>query len=240
MVALSLIGTTHDRPQDIQALMHGLLEWALDFELIVIDDSPVMQLQMQQDHRRLSYLWSPHAKGPAESRNLGVQLSRGKRVMFLDDDDLVNRLWLEHNIRHADESQILFGDFVRNNNGHQQLIDTYWVNESSQMVKNALPVGSFSIPREVALQVTFDPELSSHEDWEYLLQVQCHAKLQHVKDIVTCQILATTSGRNGQTHLQDLHLKDYLEIYRRHPVSDALLARYRQELLSRKFAFSAA
>ena len=64
-------------------------------EVIVVDDGSTDRVDWvtQLDPGRVTYRWQPNG-GPASARNLGVRLSRGTYVAFLDSDDV----WEPHKL----------------------------------------------------------------------------------------------------------------------------------------------
>ena len=65
-----------------------------DWEAIVIDDgsapahqAAVRGLVAARGDPRIRLLLSPHNRGPARTRNIGIRLARGRYIAFLDGDD---------------------------------------------------------------------------------------------------------------------------------------------------------
>jgi glycosyltransferase involved in cell wall biosynthesis len=91
--AFSIIVPVYNAEKTLKATVHSVLMQSFsDFELIMIDDGStdqslsVMQELAAQDERLKVISW-PN-KGVSATRNLGIELSRGALLAFLDADDL--------------------------------------------------------------------------------------------------------------------------------------------------------
>lgn len=90
-----------------------------DLEVICVDDGSTdgtiaaINLVAKEDPR-VRVIQAPHSGRPSVVRNLGLDLSRGEYVCFLDGDDLssVDRFTLLDTAIVATHAQVLFGDYV--------------------------------------------------------------------------------------------------------------------------------
>lgn len=101
----SVIIPTHNRPQSLRLAVQSALD-ALppNSEIIVVDDGSSQKAcdtlhDMQSDFLVIVENDPPH--GPSLARNLGISLSQGKTIFFLDDDDE----FLPHYIREIVEAR---------------------------------------------------------------------------------------------------------------------------------------
>ncbi|MEY2460316.1 MAG: hypothetical protein QOG30_2146, partial [Acidimicrobiaceae bacterium] len=84
----SVIIPTHDRPDLLRAAVRSVCaQLVTDIEIIVVDDASTEPVAPFDDHR-VRVIRLPVQKGPAGSRNAGLDVARGRFVAFLDDDDL--------------------------------------------------------------------------------------------------------------------------------------------------------
>lgn len=72
-----------------------------DFELILIDDkstdsSKAICKQYIEDDSRILFVENEKNMGVSATRNKGIDLARGKFIMFCDNDDIVSPYWIEH------------------------------------------------------------------------------------------------------------------------------------------------
>jgi glycosyltransferase involved in cell wall biosynthesis len=85
----SVVITTHNRPQLLaQAIASVVTQSVSDFELLVVDDASAPPAQPSDADPRIRVIRRDFAGGPAASRNEGIRASRGRYLVFLDDDDL--------------------------------------------------------------------------------------------------------------------------------------------------------
>jgi glycosyltransferase involved in cell wall biosynthesis len=104
---VSVIIATYRRNELLlETIQSVLAQTARDIEIMVIDDAGDPEtaaaiMQMKSDHAALRYVKrSEHTDraGGLPSRNVGTQLSRGRFVLFLDDDDLLAPTCLENRV----------------------------------------------------------------------------------------------------------------------------------------------
>lgn len=88
---VSVIITTHNRAGLLPKAVRSVLSQSFkDFELIIVDDASsdnTEQVIKSFTDDRILYLRHPFSKGGPAARNSGLQLSCGKYIAFLDDDD---------------------------------------------------------------------------------------------------------------------------------------------------------
>lgn len=137
-------------------------------------------------------------KGPAETRNLGIQLARGKWVCFLDDDDSFNKDFLAKAASYLrDVSALYFFDYTRvievrkggkaNRVSHVNVIHE-GVDPDSILVSNFIPNNTFFVDALAARNNPFDANLKSHEDWDWLISL----RLREGLGLCMCRPLAPT------------------------------------------------
>ena len=97
----SVIVPTFSRPDQIQKCLDGLaaITFARDrFEVIVVDDGGTPPVESVVDVSRydlqLAVVRIPNG-GPANARNYGANIARGSILVFLDDDCVPRRDWLQ-------------------------------------------------------------------------------------------------------------------------------------------------
>jgi glycosyltransferase involved in cell wall biosynthesis len=89
MELISIVITTHNRDQDLdKAIISAINQSYSNIEIIIIDDNPTQATLnvVQKFENKVNYVKS-NKKGLTCSRNLGIELSKGDFVVFLDDDD---------------------------------------------------------------------------------------------------------------------------------------------------------
>jgi len=100
MIEISVIIPTYNRKYLLGKLIDSLYNCNFNkqfYEIIVVDDGSSdgtadMLKRLQSSYSNLFYKGIKNS-GPGISRNIGVELSRGRIVAFLDDDCLVDKSW---------------------------------------------------------------------------------------------------------------------------------------------------
>lgn len=95
---ISVIIPTLSRPRPLAQLLEALRSqiFGHSFEIIIVDDRPVTNLDylsFRTEHCECRVLCGD-GKGPARARNLGAEQAKGTYLLFLDDDSMVDRLYL--------------------------------------------------------------------------------------------------------------------------------------------------
>jgi glycosyltransferase involved in cell wall biosynthesis len=82
---------TYNRAEFVGPAIESVLNQTMgDFELLVVDDASTDHTEAAVSRfgdSRVKYVRQPRNGGDAASRNAGIELSRGRYVAFLDDDD---------------------------------------------------------------------------------------------------------------------------------------------------------
>ncbi|HEY2667201.1 MAG TPA: glycosyltransferase [Actinomycetota bacterium] len=96
----SVVISTHERPGPVGACIESILRADYPaFEVLVVDNAPrtaatrEMVAERFADDLRVRYLLEP-TPGASAGRNCGLRAASGEVVAFVDDDVLVDRLWL--------------------------------------------------------------------------------------------------------------------------------------------------
>lgn len=107
---LSVIIPTYNRKESLKRLLDSLLVQNFskkDYEILIVDDGSTdgtkQSLQLYLQRNRNIHYFSQENKGPAAARNLGIKHSKGKYILFIDDDIFIPRedFFFEHIKIHA-------------------------------------------------------------------------------------------------------------------------------------------
>jgi glycosyltransferase involved in cell wall biosynthesis len=174
--------------------------------------------------------------GPAESRNLALDLAKGTHVIFLDDDDAFRPDFLTNlteNISIGNTNKIYYVnseliDFSTNLEAHT--IDFCNHSVENLWVKNFLPNNSIIYPASIAKKIKFENDIA-YEDWDYLLSAMNLCELEYIP--ILGPIIFKNSDINskprGESNNNKL-IECYAKIYKRHPSINTLIANKRKEL----------
>ena len=89
MPRVSVIIPTHERPQLLARAVKSAQAAGTEVEVIVIDDASTDETaEVCRNLPDINYVRVDRNQGVAGARNIGIQVSTGRYIAFLDDDDL--------------------------------------------------------------------------------------------------------------------------------------------------------
>lgn len=177
---------------------------AHDFEVIVVNDGgpDIEPIVNYYGRKPISYVKHDRNRGLGSARNTGIKVSRGKYLMFLDDDDVLypNHISTLASFLNGKQAQVAFTDSHRAHHcldEGQRLIRKeekipilpidYSVNK--MLSGNFIPVCCVMFEKKILDRVGyFDEELESHEDWDLWSRMAIEGiHFWHIREI-TCEI----------------------------------------------------
>ena len=243
---LSVILTTHKRPVLLRRALTSLLSDAPAGVAVVLcaDDDDVKTFDTARELLRPSdiFIRLPNHKGPAATRNIGIQVASGTHVCFLDDDDTLDSLYLRALCQLAQEKDqsVRYFDYrvlVEEPNAGTPITlseDIKFLADHEPWhleVRNFIPINALLFPKFVFQSATFDENLRSHEDWDLLiclLRAGVSFEFGQGAPGANVHIRQHEGSRNKKT---DIAL-DYLSIYRKWPAQTSEVRALRQEVLA--------
>ena len=247
----SVITATHLRPALLARCLQSLRDQAFqDVEVIVVADAldggtAAVCAERLREHDVFIKRCGRH--GPAESRNMGMQLARGEWVVFLDDDDTFAPEHLQRAHAHIAShpgAKLLYSDFDVLTEDRSK--DPYPVLSRNRVnlaghaveslhVKNFIPNNALVFHRLTLEGCSVDPHLDSQEDWDFLLSVCQNATPQHYEGggaIVHKDYVNPGTRRGTSTAANDNTIVvDFLHTYRRWRAPTPELQAQRQQLI---------
>lgn len=173
---ISIIIPTYNRSKVIQRAINSILAQSYtNWELLIIDDGGVDNTksiveQYKKKHTNIFYHKFPNM-GASIARNIGIGLSKGELVGFLDSDDIwtPGRLELIYNEYKRDKNKFYVTDFKSNedNSGkfRTKFLDS---NKFKQILLSHNFLGgtiNLVVPREMLMNIQgFDQKLLSCQD----------------------------------------------------------------------------
>jgi len=249
---LSIIVPTHRRAHILSRALKSIIEQDVCFlfEIIVVSDcidadssAVCEQLLRDQD----IYIRRNGIKGPAQSRNIALSLSKGDIIIFLDDDDAFHRgafMEIFNSTNLMNGNPIYFNCSVvlerRLPDSLEFLTETkldfQGMLTDEVYVKNRIPNSCIAFPAHCLNGIYFDEHLRAYEDWDFLLSVIEQRQIIH-EPILGVQIYKnadeSTENRGSSLVAQDFNaVLDYINIYRRHPAPNNDLKVARSQLLT--------
>lgn len=246
----SIIMPTHLRPQLLKRALKSLRANTFnDFEILVISDvndhetgNVVADMLSQND----TFVRRPGQPGPAPSRNIGLELAKGQRILFLDDDDafLPDFLGTAYELSSKDPKAAIYTNYQIIQENREQLETPLTASEysvkgtptESAYVKNFIHNHTVIYPANAVRHRRQDPRLSSLDDWDFLLNVMSEVEFVHanVSGPVIYKDYVNTGNRRGTTEgaKGNRVVLDYLSIYSKWPAPTKELKSGRQQLLN--------
>ncbi|PYF06960.1 glycosyl transferase family 2 [Rhodobacter viridis] len=245
--SLSIVVVTHNRSELLKRALSSILKCAKDgYEIILCaDDSSAETIEVAKNFLRAqdSFIRIPSMRGPAESRNIGAKVARGKWILFVDDDDTFGDQHIDEilAILPEEKNKVLYFNYKRVVESREgppfiqldsKLMDISNRDPVELLIRNFIPMHALVFSAELFARHAFDSQLQSHEDWDFLISLLTSgADFEWVdcgrSDGVVVHIDASSTSRN---RVADTAL-DYLSIYRKWPATDMSIKQVRSNLL---------
>ncbi len=241
MSRYSVIIATHRRPEWLRrAILSVKAQSAQTVDIIVVSDVACAETyDAVNPLLGAGDVFLQHARGPgpAESRNIGIELLTSDYAFFLDDDDeipadFITRMDAQ---RPKDFNGIVYSDFAfkkyDDNGGYAMSSYSIAANNVEDIyVRNFIPNSCLIYPTKELKARRFDASLPLNEDWDFILNAKTSAPLMHVP-VEGPIIHKTPAPRRGNSN-DHLLLDSYISIYQKWPAPTDDLKLKRQSLLA--------
>ena len=229
---ISVIMTSHYRARELSRALDSVVSQEFrDFEIVLCTDEGSMDTKQTATEKLREtdiFISIPGIKGPAELRNIGMQLARGKWICFLDDDDSFNSDYFIKCSKYLiDRSHLYYFNYYKifGFNEHTRIankieaVDNSFLQSDYLYIGNYIPIGSFFIDRLVARQHLFDAHLRSHEDWDWMLSLQMREQIQFLHHAAYGLNIfdSENATRNTSADRKKIHKEDYAYIFTKWP-----------------------
>jgi len=172
---ISVIIPTYNRRKILEIILPQILEqdFSQPYEVIVSDDGSSdgtkdLIEEYSKKHKNLKYIYSSERRGPAHTRNLALEISKGKLIVFIDSDIYVKRDFLKNHYEIQKENNfkvLVQGPVVNTYNFESPWKEKYKLRDMSTAY---FASGNASISREILLKAGFFDENFSFYGWEDL------------------------------------------------------------------------
>jgi glycosyltransferase involved in cell wall biosynthesis len=258
----SIIIPTHNRPNLLRRAINSIKSNSIkEIEIIVISDCKDSETSIVADEilgNHDIYIRRNGCLGPAESRNIGISLAKGMNIIFLDDDDAFEENYLDNisQILNLNNKLIIYSNFEiieenrtisltnnqKNTTSLAQKFSVKDINKKSVYIKNFIHNHTTVFPSAILKNKLQDTNLSSLEDWDFLLNAHQNADLFHA-DIFGPIIYKDPNliGENRGTTPKALNstvILDYLQIYKKYPCLDDETIKLERKLLLKSAGFT--
>lgn len=154
-----------------------------DWELVIVDDGSTDGTEDLVRTRfadpRVNYVKQDHS-GLSAARNKGIEVSGGEYIAFLDADDIFLDRKLEAQVsfleNHPKAGITYTGEKYFFENDRDKQFESPHEKLSGDLLfflkrSNFIHVSTVMIKAGIARRAGFDPDLKSHEDWDYFLKL---------------------------------------------------------------------
>jgi len=234
---VSVIITTYKRPFEIlaRAIESALIQTHKNYEVIVVDDSPsspernLIKEKIEEKYSgQVRYVQNEKNVGACASRNIGIGLSDGDFIAFLDDDDL----WLPQ------KNELMLAGFtgkeiglvycdILSYRGTRRVKQKPFVHYEGKVFPELLSVNFIGgcsiplIPREVFdVCGMFDERLPSSQDTDLWRRIALQYDVKYVDiPLVICFYSEVSITRSSTNQINGwlMMLQKYDDEYRKRP-----------------------
>ena len=220
MVAISVIIPAYNVNEYLGDACNSILSQTFfDWECIIIDDGSIDTTAAiagrfcKRDSR--FRLVRQSNSGVSAVRNLGISLSRGTYMAFLDADDILEadafELWIKA-LEDAPECILAWGRALRFEDSSGLVKDIPWKNYLAtgrtwhdMLVHDFIPMGTFCLRRTMLPDnCRFRPDLTHAEDRDFILRVLRNNAAVEIKNLVLrIRLRATSASHDSQAAIEN-------------------------------------
>lgn len=239
---VSVIIPTHNRPSGLKEAIESVChQTRKSEEIIIIDDASDLETQnlinsLAKENPNIKSERNSSSKGPAYSRNRGVNLAQGDIVMFLDDDDTWETNKIESQLEVFSQNDqiglVYSGRLVVSSANRAKVL--YKIKPLAEgnlypqiLYKNVIGVTSSVAIRKVLFNKMggFDENLSAREDYDLWIRCCQQTMIGHDN---ACNLRYTLSENSnsqisGQLERNTKAIYELLEKYKKEIASEGLI-----------------
>lgn len=141
---ISLIMPVYNSEKYIKEILDSILEQTfLDYEIVIVNDGStdnsenIIKNYIKKE-KKINYIYQEN-QGPGLARKNGFIHAKGDLLFFVDSDDFLpnkNSLYEINEIFKNNNIDILFFNFVRNVNGREHIVNTFYDDELKEGIHN--------------------------------------------------------------------------------------------------------
>lgn len=185
---ISVIIPTYNREYIIKNAIKSVLEQTYtNIELLIIDDASTDNtetiVKSFKDNRIKYIKLIDNTKGK-KTRNVGIKMSKGDYIAFLDSDDewIPNKIEkqlkaITHEKLKNKEIMCFTGLLINNKGKYKKQINKYYQNEMNiidyiLVERNEVQTSSYMVSSSIAKKTLFNESLKKHQDWDFCIRLR--------------------------------------------------------------------
>ena len=250
----SVIIPLYNREKTIKRAVDSILSQTFqDFEIIIVDDastdkSPEIVKNIQLDDSRIIYLRNEVNKERCTTRNIGIQIAKGRYLCFLDSDDYHLPFHLQtfyfKIIELNEPKAFLFSSaFNETENGvrsERVCPEIGEMNLYHYFLNYTVNPQRWCIARTIAEKILFDPNITICEDLDFSLRViSFNYPIIQVTIPTTVYVASSDSFTNGDSQKWEKELFYLKRIFSKATLTRNLPKKDKNRLLSMCYYFLA-
>lgn len=185
---ISIIIVTKDRVELLNRAIQSVLSQEYELlEIVIIDNQSTTPLSLQipiPENVEINIHRTNHFLSASATRNYGIELSKGKYIGFLDDDDYYLQDKLSSLLKEFEESKDLdmaYGDTrMIGLNGTSLGICKGPAEIVSLMLNRHIHLNAILIKKNVIAANMFDLDMTTYEDADLMFRIVSQYKCKHI------------------------------------------------------------
>ena len=218
MSLTSIIITTHNRPQLLRRAVESAFAAGTNVEVVVVDDASTdATAALCRELTEIKYVRVERNQRVAGARNLGLLVSTGEYITFLDDDDVRLPGSLDRQIKLLEinsEAGLIYGHAILvgqsgepTNQSYPRICyqgDVLW----ELLVQNFIPCGTAVFRRSCLDRVgLLDQSLAGIDDWDLWVRIAELYSIMALAEPVMCWRRSTPESKQGTSAAGQIVLK---------------------------------
>lgn len=175
---ISIITPSYNSEKFIKETIESVLNQTYkNWEMLIIDDcssdsSPELIKEYCRKDERIKYLKNKKNSGPAISRNLGLDNSKGEYIAFLDSDDIwfKEKLQIQMEYIIKNKADVLHNNYYfcdENGNVIKEIKNDYKLDYKKILKSNQIKTSFLIVKKEILKNIRF--QNIKHEDYAFFL-----------------------------------------------------------------------
>ncbi len=219
MIKVSIIVPIYNSEEYLNKCIDSLVsQTESNIEILLLNDGSTDncdKIIKKYNDKRIKYV-SKENEGIGKTRNLGIEHSSGKYIMFIDSDDYIAKDCVEkmYNYAESTNSDLVISDFYKNINGQLEKFDIPYFESSSltnnPQILNMVNMGPCNklYKKDLLKNIKFDENLK-YEDVYFVCKVLYKAKkISKLNEYLSYYVI----NSNSEITIRDKSIFDIIKV----------------------------